>query len=112
MRQPSSMPGPRKLEMDVRLALSYDALKMYGIFSFCASAAIASAIFMACASLSITHGPAMRKSSAPPIVTGLFGMVKDFTTRLFYHGGRKNTEKSKSARRHLQKVFSVRSVSP
>lgn len=42
---------------------------MYGSFFCLAMAEIASAIFSACSSLSITQGPAMRKSSPPPMVT-------------------------------------------
>src|SRR5437667_4224496 len=68
---------------------------MYGIFSFWASAAMASAIFIACVSLSITQGPAMRKRLSPPMVTELFGMLKDFKTDSLYHRAQR-TKRRKS----------------
>src|SRR5579885_2797828 len=69
IRAPSFTPGPRKLLSEVRLALSYEALKIYGTRSSRVTALIASAILRACVSLSITHGPAMRKSSPDPTCT-------------------------------------------
>src|SRR5215472_14263953 len=65
MRRPSLTPGPRKLLIEVRLALSYEALKTYGSLSLAATAPMAWAILRAWASLSITHGPAIRKSPEP-----------------------------------------------
>src|SRR5260370_4333075 len=65
MRRPSLSPGPRKLLSEVRFALSYEALKTYGTLSVAAMALIEWAILSVCDSLSITHGPAIRKSSAP-----------------------------------------------
>jgi hypothetical protein len=64
MQRPSLSPGPRKDETDDRLALSYDALKISGTLTALAISLRPSAINMACASLSITHGPAIRNSGA------------------------------------------------
>src|SRR5579862_2130506 len=61
MRSPSSRPGPRKPAMLVRLALSKDALNTNGP----AILRIASAIKCTWASLSMTHGPAIRPSAWP-----------------------------------------------
>ena len=61
---PSLSPGPRKDETDDRLALSYDALKISGTLTAPAISPRRSAMDMACASLSITHGPAIRNSGA------------------------------------------------
>ena len=47
-RSPSSRPGPRNEVSDVRLALSYDALKMYGTPHRAAMALIARASSIAC----------------------------------------------------------------
>src|SRR5882724_12784023 len=69
IRKPSFSPGPRKLRMDVRLALSYEALKINGKFSERATPLITSAINSACFSLSITHGPAIRNRSPDPMRT-------------------------------------------
>src|SRR5260370_20417763 len=69
MRRPSVSPGPRKLLSDVRLALSYDALKIQGRFILRAAAPMASAILSAWASLSITHGPAIKKNDESPMAT-------------------------------------------
>ena len=55
-----------KLRMEVRLALSYEALKMNGTFKERATPLITSAIKRACFSLSITHGPAMRNKPPEP----------------------------------------------
>jgi hypothetical protein len=63
MRKPSASPGPRKLRIEVRLALSYDALKMKGTFSDRVTPLITSAMNSACFSLSIMHGPAMRNKA-------------------------------------------------
>src|SRR5262245_48814803 len=65
-RKPSSRPGPRKDRPDVRLALSYDALKMNGTRDRQAISASCPARSVALASLSITHGPAMRTNGLPP----------------------------------------------
>jgi len=48
------------------LALSYEALKMYGTPASAAIFATFSAIIRACVSLSITHGPAIKNSGFPP----------------------------------------------
>src|SRR6266481_5664505 len=67
IRSPSFRPGPRTPFADERFALSYDALKIKGMPASPATRATCSAIFLACASLSITHGPAIRNSGfAPP----------------------------------------------
>ena len=63
------MPGPRKLRMEVRFALSYEALKMNGKFSERVTPLMISAMRSACSSLSITHGPAIRKRSPEPTRT-------------------------------------------
>src|SRR5262249_43879937 len=68
-RSPRSRPGPRNDEDAVRLALSYDALKTSGTPARREMSASASAVSIACASLSMTHGPAMSTSAPPPIVT-------------------------------------------
>src|SRR6266404_1779522 len=62
IRSPSFSPGPRNPFAEERLALSYDALKIKGMSASAAMRATCSAIFLACASLSITHGPAIRNS--------------------------------------------------
>src|SRR6476620_6394241 len=85
MRRPSTSPGPRNERVDVRFALSYDALNTTGTFAAFAMSRTAAAISRTCASLSMTHGPAMSTSGplpmlTSPIVTGI--------TRLPYHGGR------------------------
>jgi len=49
--------------------LSYEALKMKGKFKDRATPLITSAIKSACSSLSITHGPAIRKRSPDPTRT-------------------------------------------
>src|SRR5216684_7085514 len=70
IRSPSLSPGPRNDFSDERLALSYEALKIYGTPWSPAMRWMLSAIFMACASFSITHGPAIRKRGwAPPMRT-------------------------------------------
>ena len=63
---PSSKPGPRKLRTDERLALSNEALKI--IFTPCRSATSRTvrATPKTCSADSMTHGPAMRTSGAPP----------------------------------------------
>ena len=60
------MPGPRNDFSDVRFALSYDALKMSGTPQRDAIFTSDSAIIDACASLSMTHGPAISARGAPP----------------------------------------------
>src|SRR5438034_196213 len=67
-RKPSGIPLPRKLLMDERFALSYEALKIYGNLSEPVIDLIARAIFMACSSLSTTHGPPIKNNSPPPRV--------------------------------------------
>src|SRR6266581_5697510 len=69
IHRPSLSPGPRKLRIDVRFALSYEALKINGKFSERATPLITSAMNRACFSLSITHGPAIRKRSPDPMRT-------------------------------------------
>jgi len=66
IRKPSFSPGPRNAFTEDRLALSYDALKMYGTPASAAIFATFSAIIRACFSLSITHGPAIRNRGFPP----------------------------------------------
>src|SRR5215471_9451464 len=66
MRNPSVKPGPRNDLTEERFALSYDALKMYGAPASAAILATRSAIIRAWASLSITHGPAIRNSGRSP----------------------------------------------
>src|SRR5688500_10328056 len=58
------MPGPRNDVSEVRFALSYDALKMSGTPQRAAIFASDSAMKVACASLSITHGPAISARGA------------------------------------------------
>jgi hypothetical protein len=58
--------GARNERSDVRFALSYDALKMNGTPARRAMSTSRAASSFACASLSITHGPAMSTSGAPP----------------------------------------------
>src|SRR4051794_22511349 len=69
MRRPSATPGPRKLRIEVRLALSYDALKIKGTLSDRVTPLITSAMNRACFSLSITHGPAIRNKLPEPMLT-------------------------------------------
>src|SRR5262245_55337781 len=81
MRRPSRRPGPRNDPPEVRLALSYDALKMKGTPRRRAIAARRPARSVACASLSMTQGPAMSTSGCPPpmarppIVTGFTDLI-------------------------------------
>src|SRR5215510_15336590 len=63
--------------MEVRLALSYDDLNMKGIATRSVTERSASAIFRVCVSFSTRHGPAIRKSSPPPI--SIFPTLKGFT---------------------------------
>src|SRR5206468_7846790 len=67
--QPSRTPIPRKERAEVRLALSYDALKMKSISSAAQISAIFFAIRRTNFSDSITHGPRMNTGRLPPIVT-------------------------------------------
>src|SRR5690606_12617604 len=69
MRTPSSRPGPRNDVIDVRFALSNDALKMYGIPASRAMAAIDRPSSSACSSLSMTHGPATSTRGGRPKTT-------------------------------------------
>src|SRR4051812_19114600 len=81
---PSSRPGPRNDRTEVRFALSYEALKMNGTPARRVMSRSASAVSIACASLSITHGPAMSASGPPPRLTPPTSTGE--TTRLPYHG--------------------------
>src|SRR3954463_364430 len=65
-RTPSPRPGPRNEVSEVRFALSYEALKMYGTPHRAAISLIARARSIAWVSLSMTQGPAMRTSGRPP----------------------------------------------
>ncbi len=66
-RSPSSRPGPRNDRPDVRLALSKDALKTNGHAGARARCRrVRSASSEACASLSMTHGPAISTNGRPP----------------------------------------------
>ena len=57
-RRPSSSPGPRNERPDVRFALSYDALKMNGTPTRARDVGeLGRRDRVACASLSMTHGP-------------------------------------------------------
>src|SRR3954468_13551840 len=85
-RTPSLNPGPRNDEPDVRFALSYDALKMKGTPARRVMSRSAIAVSMACASLSMTHGPAISASGPPPRLTPPTSTGD--TTRLPYHGRR------------------------
>jgi hypothetical protein len=60
--RPASMPGPRKLLLEERFALSYEALKMKGTPSRVVMSLSLPAISWVNVSPSITHGPAMRKN--------------------------------------------------
>src|SRR4030095_1930793 len=66
IRSPSSRPGPRNEAIDVRFALSYDALKTTATPQRAATSRMASAVSSACDSLSMTHGPRMKASGCPP----------------------------------------------
>src|SRR6188472_1671550 len=85
-RTPSVSPGPRNDFADVRLALSYETLKMKGTRARRVMSRSASAVSTACASLSMTHGPAMSTSASPPRLTP--PTSTGGTTRLPYHGRR------------------------
>src|SRR5436190_87245 len=84
-RSPSTRPGPRNDEPEVRFALSYDALTATGPPARRVVSRSASAVSTACASLSITHGPAMSTSDGPPMLTPL---TWTGSTGLPYHRGR------------------------
>src|SRR5688572_365781 len=86
-RRPSASPGPRNECPDVRLALSYDALKTNGVPARRAMSRSASAVSTACASLSMTQGPAMSASGPPPRLTPPRS-TREVSTGLPYHGGR------------------------
>src|SRR5207248_10547715 len=66
MSSPSSIPGPRKESIDVRLALSNDDLKTRLIFNSSRSARSVRAIRNACSRDSMTHGPAMKRGGWSP----------------------------------------------
>src|SRR4051812_12406741 len=84
-RTPSLNPGPPNDEPHVRVALSYHALKMKGTPARPGMSRRAIAVSMACASLSMTHGPAISTSAPAPMLTP---PASTGTTRLPYHGGR------------------------
>src|ERR1700722_11742255 len=65
IRKPSFNPGPRNEFTDDRFALSNDALNTYGTPASAAIFATRSAIIRACASDSITHGPASKNRDLP-----------------------------------------------
>src|SRR5882762_7081478 len=65
IRKPSLSPGPRYDSIELRFALSKEDLKMYGTPHSRAIVERARAMRRACASLSITQGPAMSASGAP-----------------------------------------------
>src|SRR5438874_4798236 len=66
IRRPSSRPGPRNDRIDVRFALSYDALKTNGTPARRVISTSRPARSRVCASLSITQGPAMSTNGIPP----------------------------------------------
>ena len=92
MRSPSASPGPRKLRIEVRLALSYEALKINGIFSDRVTPLITSAMNSACFSLSMTHGPAMRNRLPEP--TLMPSIWKEIAKDRFYRRARKIAEQA------------------
>ena len=61
-RRPSSIPGPRKLDIEVRLALSKLDLKMKGMPSSPVISFNVAAVSTCSCSLSTTQGPAIRKN--------------------------------------------------
>src|SRR3954471_9976047 len=65
-RKPSVSPGPRNDRPDVRFALSNDALKMNGTPTRRLISTSARAVSRERASLSMTHGPAIRTNGLPP----------------------------------------------
>src|SRR4029453_5801762 len=66
IRSPSSRPGPRNEAIDVRFALSYDALKTTATPQRAATSRTPAAVSSACEALSMTHGPRMKASGCPP----------------------------------------------
>src|SRR5205823_9982417 len=109
MRRPSARPGPRKLRIEVRLALSYEALKMNGTFSERVTPLMTSAMNSACFSLSMTHGPAMRNKLPEPMWMPSTWKESDKGVKRFNHiyetvGG------VKCAARHTDPVFSKESA--
>src|SRR6185503_9745061 len=76
-RNPSFNPGPRKDRPDVRLALSYDALKINGTPTRDVISTSRAASMVACASLSITHGPAISANGLPPPIVMLRSVTLD-----------------------------------
>ncbi len=85
-RSPASSPGPRNEPKEVRLALSYEALKMTGTPQRRAMSRTASAVSTVCAALSTTHGPTMNVNGAPS-PTVMLPMVTR-CTQLFYRNVR------------------------
>src|SRR5215813_9188230 len=86
-RSPSARPGPRNDRPDVRLALSNDALKTNGTFTRRAISEIAAAIACACASLSMTHGPAINVNGLSPFPSRMSPIWTAFM-RVNYGAGR------------------------
>ena len=80
-RRPSARPGPRNERPDVRFALSNEALKISGTPTRRAISSSAAAMAIACASLSMTHGPAISTSGLPkpmgmsPTLMGFTGLI-------------------------------------
>src|SRR4051794_22470816 len=66
IRSPSRSPGPRYDAIDVRLALSYDALNTNGTPARVVISTSRAARAVAWASLSTTQGPAMSTNGRPP----------------------------------------------
>src|SRR4051812_42730113 len=84
IRSPSSIPGPRNDLVEVRLALSNEALNTYCTPARLALSRRARARATAWASLSITHGPAIRRSGDPPPTVSPANWIG--VTPLTYHG--------------------------
>src|SRR5262245_39200881 len=76
-RNPSISPGPRNDDPDVRLALSYDALKMKGMASRLAVSTSRLATAAVCASLSMTNGPATGTIGLPPPIPSRSSVTTD-----------------------------------
>src|SRR4249920_1803584 len=84
-RRPSSRPGPRKERPEVRFALSYDALKINGTRVRRAISTRRPARSSACASLSITQGPAISTKGLPPPIV-MSPSCKGVTNGLYRSG--------------------------
>src|SRR5271157_4531649 len=81
--------------IDVRFALSYDALKMNGKFSERATPLTISAMRSACSSLSITQGPAMRNRSPEPTRTL---SIWNERVKIFHRRDAEHAEKTENCR--------------